>query len=1014
MASLLTPHARNPIGLRNKFRSGTSRRTLAPIRLSFIDELYRRRCDRTGNGERRFSILILSRYGAMNRFCRRIMSCALLAVIVGATAASPLHAASLELKKGDHIVYIGNTLAERMQNDGWFEAYVQATLPDLDLVFRNHGYSGDRINKRPRNSGFMDEHEYLSLSKADVIFAFFGYNESYDGKPDGFKADIIKWIDDTLKRDYSGHGAPRIVLVSPIAHEDLNTHNLPNGKLNNRRLAAYTDAMKQAAEEKGVPFVDLFTVTKRAYAKTAQPLTINGIHLTTEGNRVISRAMFQSLFGKEAPADSSVEKLRQAVIDKNWYWFNRYRATDGNDIWGGRSKLKFTNDQTNREVMQRELEQLDVMTANRDKRVHAVAHGGDLTVDDSNVPASVPVETNFKSPKLKQQSGVNKTGSLEYLTPSESLEKLKVADGMKANVFASEEMFPELVNPVQMSVDTKGRLWVAAWKTYPKWTPLGKQEDRLLILPDENRDGVADKCIVFAQVNNPTGFEFWNGGVIVASAPDILFLKDTDGDDVADVREVLFHGIDSADTHHTANNFVYGPDGNFYYQRGVFHVSNVETPWETNQQSGTSGEYRFNPRTFEFSFHAKNGPNSHGISFDYWGYHFATDGTSGNAFQVKPDGKGGFKMQSLLKKTVRPVPSSGILSSAQFPEHNNGNFLICNAIAFLGIKQYKLDYNTDTGDVHGTEIEDLLVSDDRNFRPTDFVIGDDGGLYVSDWCNPIIGHMQHNIRDPSRDHSHGRVFRVICEGRPLSPHVQIDGAPIPALLDLLKDPVDNIRYRARIELSERDTKAVMIALKQWVKQFDPKKKEDAHHLMEALWLHQQFNVKDPALLQDMLNSPEPNARIAAKTVEQFWSGQHSSDPTVAEEGGADELKDGPGVVVIRTVQEMMRYDKKEFTVKAGEKFKLVFKNDDFIPHNFVIAQPGAAEEVANKAIAMGAEGFVKGFMPDSDKILYHTKLLDYQNVDIIEVTAPDKPGDYDYLCTFPGHWQLMRGVMKVR
>jgi len=79
--------------------------------------------------------------------------------------------------------------------------------------------------------------------------------------------------------------------------------------------------------------------------------------------------------------------------------------------------------------------------------------------------------------------------------------------------------------------------------------------DRLVILPDDNRDGVADRAVTFAKVHNPTDFEFWNGGVIVASAPDILFLKDTDGDDVADVRIRLFGSIDSSDTHHAANNF---------------------------------------------------------------------------------------------------------------------------------------------------------------------------------------------------------------------------------------------------------------------------------------------------------------------------------------------------------------------------------------------------------------------------------------------------------------------------
>ena len=133
-------------------------------------------------------------------------------------------------------------------------------------------------------------------------------------------------------------------------------------------------------------------------------------------------------------------------------------------------------------------------------------------------------------------------------------------------------------------------------------------------------------------------------------------------------------GIDSADTHHAANNLIFGPDGHIYYQRGVFHVSNVETPWQGPQQHGNSAMYRFNPRTHEYSLHANNSPNPHGISFDYWGYHYATDGTGGRAYQVRPDGKGGFKMQSLLKKTVRPVPACGVISSAHFPKKNNGNF----------------------------------------------------------------------------------------------------------------------------------------------------------------------------------------------------------------------------------------------------------------------------------------------------------------------------------------------------
>ncbi|MCH2378834.1 MAG: GDSL-type esterase/lipase family protein, partial [Pedosphaera sp.] len=836
-------------------------------------------------------------------------------LITGLLALSTLFtgAAQLELKKGDHIVLLGNTLAERMQHHGWLESYVQAALPKHELVFRNHGFSGDKVNSRPRNKGFINPHEYLKISKADVILAFFGYNESYDNNPSGYEKELLKWIDETQKQNYSGKGAPRIVLFSPISHEDLNDPNLPNGRANNARLVKYAAATAAAAKERGLPYVDLYSHSAALYAGHKEPLTMNGIHPNSFGNKLLAQHIASTLMGLKISKDTSrVESIRTAVLDKNWHWHNRYRATDGNDVWGGRSGLKFVDNQSNRDVLMHELDMIDVMVANRDKKVWAHANGNSsYEISDSNVPPPVGVKSNVGGGS--RSSNKQKEGTKNYMTPHETAAQIELAKGLKLNVFASEEMFPELTNPVQMSVDTKGRLWVAAWKTYPKWEPLKKMEDRLLILPDENRDGVADKAITFAKVHNPTGIEFWNGGVIVSSVPDILFLKDTDGDDVADVRIRLFHGLDSADTHHSANNFIYGPGGNLYYQRGVFHVSNVETPWMKNQQHGNSAMYRFNPRTFEYSFHANNSPNPHGISFDYWGYHYATDGTGGRAYQVRPDGRGGFRMQTLLNKTVRPVASSGLISSPHFPDKYQGNFILLNTIGYLGIKQYKLlrsahgkDSDGDgfsdeyevakkskpddaqskpkgtPGDVWGVETENLLQSPkDSNFRPTDYEIGGDGALYVSDWQNIIIGHMQHNVRDPSRDHEYGRVYRVTAAGRPLMKHVMVDGEPIAKLLDLLKERTNVTRRRAQIELSERDSDEVMTALAKWIKQWNPKNPAHAHHLLEALWLHQQHNVQNQELLKQVLDSPVIDARIAAATVKQYWD----RDPRKIAPGG---------------------------------------------------------------------------------------------------------------------------------
>ena len=137
----------------------------------------------------------------------------------------------------------------------------------------------------------------------------------------------------------------------------------------------------------------------------------------------------------------------------------------------------------------------------------------------------------------------------------------------------------------------------------------------------------------------------------------------------------------------------------------------------------------------------------------------------------------------------------------------------------------------------------------------------DGSLYFADWSNPLIGHLQHHLRDPNRDHVHGRIYRITYEGRPLVQPAKIDGEPIPALLALLKAPEDDVRMRAKIELGKHDSAKVIAATKQWAASLAKNDQEQyEHHLLEALWVHQWHNVVDLDLLKRMLRSPEPRAR----------------------------------------------------------------------------------------------------------------------------------------------------------
>ncbi len=944
-------------------------------------------------------------------------------------------------QNNDVVAILGNALPDRMQHDGWMETLLQSRLQNKQVRFRNMSASGDRPDSFPRSKGATSMTEYLRHIEADVVFAFFGYNESFGGleKAQEYKNKLIAFVKKTRGSKANGKSFPRIVLFSPIAHEDTHNPNVPDGKKHNVLLEAYTEATRAAANESGVSFVDLFHPSLAIFKNASSPLTINGVHLSEEGNRQIGEVIATALLGHQVNASATMEPLRAAVLDKDNHWNNRYRARDGNDVWGGRSTLAFTNDQTNAEVLKHELSMLDVMTMNRDSRVWAAANGKEFKVDDSNVPKPIEVISNVGGGS--KSSNPVKEGRLEYISGEEGIKQMAVAKGFEVSLFADEAKFPQLVNPVQMQFDTKGRLWAAVWPTYPKWEPLKEMNDALLIVHDDDQDGKADRVTEFARVQNPLGFEFWNGGVLVTCTPELLFLKDTDGDDVADVRTIMLQGLDSSDTHHAANNLIYGPDGAIYWQSGVFMMHNHEHPWGPSLQTEASAMYRFDPRRFTISMHATNSPNPHGTSFDYWGYHYATDGTGGRAYQVRPD-KNGFKMHELLKKEVRPVTASEVVSSKHFPESMQGDFLICNVIGFLGIKHYHLERNVDTGAVWGEPAGDeltvnvlnadgtttveksrgLIMSGDKNFRPSDVVFAPDGSLYISDWHNAIIGHMQHNVRDPNRDHSHGRIYRMTAIGRPLEKPIAIDGQPITNLLENLKSLDDGVRHRTRVELSERDSKEVIAATQKWAKQFDPKKAEDAHHLLEALWIHQQHNVKNYGLLDSLLNSPEPHARIAANTVKHVWFNVESSmkgGVIAAEKDAAAQksgiLSDTPELTTIRiaTIREKMAYDVKELTVKPGKKVKLTFANVDFMPHNILLVNPGKADEVGLKAMALGASGFAVNYIPESTEIIWASKLVDNGQEEVIEFTAPTAEGAYPYICSFPGHHMVMRGMLYV-
>src|SRR5947209_5323803 len=228
--------------------------------------------------------------------------------------------AQLKLEKGDRIAILGNTLPDRMQHDGWLETLIYAKFPDADLVFRNLAASADEVNTWHRSENFGTREDWLKKVKADVIFAFYGFNESFKGDAGlaQFKADLDKFLKDMQAKTF-GKTKARVVLFSPIAAERSQDPNLPDPAKINENVKKYTAAMAEVARVNGVQFVDLFTPSLRLYEESAaqhQSLTIDGLHLTQDADKLLAPEIFRALFGESAP-EGDHEKLRAAIAARN-------------------------------------------------------------------------------------------------------------------------------------------------------------------------------------------------------------------------------------------------------------------------------------------------------------------------------------------------------------------------------------------------------------------------------------------------------------------------------------------------------------------------------------------------------------------------------------------------------------------------------------------------------------------------------------------------------------------------
>jgi putative heme-binding domain-containing protein len=420
----------------------------------------------------------------------------------------------------------------------------------------------------------------------------------------------------------------------------------------------------------------------------------------------------------------------------------------------------------------------------------------------------------------------------------EALNKFTVPEGFRVELVACE---PDIVNPVAMTFDDRGRIWVTESVEYPR-KPAGVGRDRVKILEDLNGDGRAEKVTVFADgLNIPTGVAVGYGGIWLLNAPDLLFLREKDGKELS--REVVLTGFGRTDTHELPNSLTWGPDGWLYGLNGVFNRCSIVSK-NGRRYDFTCALWRVHPRTHEFQVVAEGTSNPYGLGWDPEGSaiievcHWAND----HLFHFVETG--------YYQRQAGPYPPF-TMKIGSITDHGHQKTAYCG-LSFLDTDAFPAKYRAHVavGNIHGgcinvdrlerdgatyraTAEPDLLNANDAWFMPVSLKIGPDGSLYVLDWYDRY--HCsQDAARDPDGvDRLKGRLYRLRYGDTPRAPKFDLATETDDQLIARLGSGNIFFRESAQRLLTERvgDTSKLRATLEKLTLNGDASRKTRLH----ALW-----------------------------------------------------------------------------------------------------------------------------------------------------------------------------------
>lgn len=484
------------------------------------------------------------------------------------------------------------------------------------------------------------------------------------------------------------------------------------------------------------------------------------------------------------------------------------------------------------------------------------------------------------------------------LSPQKSMRHIAVPEGFHLELFVSE---PEIQGkPMAMNWDERGRLWIIETVDYPnEMQKPGSGRDRIRICEDTDGDGRADKFTVFAdRLSIPTSLIFANGGVIVHQAPDTLFLKDTNGDDVADQREVMFSGWGTRDTHAGPSNLNYGLDNWIY---GILGYSGFEGKINGEPMKFQTGFYRFRPDGSRMEFLRNTSNNSWGVGISEEGVVFGSTANGNPSVHMAIPNRfyeqvRGFSSRVLpmISETAKMHP---ITDKVRQVDHH-GNFTAGAGHALYTARSYPREYwnraafvTEPTGHIAATFVIEplgatytsrnswnLFAGNDEWVAPIMAEVGPDGQVWVIDWYNIIVQHNPtpqgfttgkgNAYETDLRDKKHARIYRVVYGEKPVKNSKSLAAASPEELVNSLADSNAFWRRHAQRLLVERGKTDIVPELIKLVENPEIDTIGLNVGAIHALWTIQGLGAAESqlSLISKALSHPSPGVRKAAADV----------------------------------------------------------------------------------------------------------------------------------------------------